>query len=438
MSRPSAAPRPPVNKSWLAAQGRLPLAFMALALLWLAAASGLLMARPGLLLLPHSGPPVIALAHAWMLGFFVTVACGAVYQLVPVALSTTLWSERLGWAHFSLHALGVPGMVFLLWNYRLGPLSFFASATALGVLFFALNTLVTVARSARRDVVTVSIVLATGWLACAVLAGLFLVANRLWALVPLDPLALLRAHAHLGLIGFFITLLQGVGFQLVPMFTMAEVKSWRLAKTGLWLSQTGLVALIPALIWQNRAAALAGAAAIGGGLVFSGAGLLRALATRKKRRLDPGVAAFLCGWAGLCVAALAGVALLFSGANPVIYALLGIVGGLLPCVAGMMCKVVPFLTWMRAYGPKVGRGYAPPAHSLTRPRAERWGLALQQGSVLPLLAGVWRMDDLWLRAGVWILAAGVALFLYDMLCVLKHLWVAATAPAVNPHISSTP
>lgn len=439
MSRPpAAAPRPPVNKSWLAAQGRLPLAFMALALLWLAAASGLLVARPGLLLLPHAGPPVIALAHAWMLGFFVTVACGAVYQLAPVALSTTLWSERLGWMHFSLHALGVPGMVFLFWNYRLGPLSFFASATALGVLFFAMNTLVTVARSARRDVVTVSIVLATGWLACAVLAGLFLVANRLWALVPLDPLALLRAHAHLGLIGFFITLLQGVGFQLVPMFTMGEVKSWRLTKTGLWLSQTGLVALIPALIWQNRAAALVGGAAIGGGLVFSGAGLLRALAIRKKRRLDPGVAAFLCGWAGLCVAALAGVALLFSGANPVIYALLGIVGGLLPCVAGMMCKVVPFLTWMRAYGPKVGRGYAPPAHSLTRPRVERLGLALQQGSVLLLLAGVWRMDDFWLHAGVWVLAAGVVLFLYDMFCVLKHLWAPATAPTVNPHISSTP
>lgn len=439
MSSPFVAPpRTSVNKSWLAVQGRLPLAFMGLALLWLATATGLLVVRPGLLLLPHAGPPVIALAHAWMLGFFATVACGAVYQLVPVALGTTLWSERLGWIHFVLHALGVPGMVYLFWTYRLEALAFFGSATALGVLLFTMNTLVTVARSARRDVVTVSIVLATGWLACTVLAGLFLVANRLWALVPVDPVALLRAHAHLGLVGFFITLLQGVGFQLVPMFTMGEVKSWRLAKTGLWLSQTGLVVLIPALIWQNRVVALVGAAAIGGGLMFSGIGLLRTLATRKKRRFDPGVVAFLCGWAGLCVAALAGVALIFFGANPVLYALLGLVGGLLPCVAGMMCKVVPFLTWMRAYGPKVGRGYAPPAHSLTQPRFERWGLALQQGSVLLLLAGVWRMDGLWLRAGVWILAAGVVLFLYDMLCVLKHLWVPATAPPAKPNTSPTP
>ncbi len=439
MSRPpAAAPRTSVNKSWLAAQGRLPLAFMGLALLWLTAATGLLVARPDLPLLPHAGPPVIALAHAWMLGFFVTVACGAVYQLVPVALSTTLWSERLGWIHFALHALGVPGMVYFFWSYRLVALSPFASAAALGVLFFAVNTLVTVVQSSRRDLVTVSIVLATVWLTCTVLAGLFLAANRLWALVSFDPIALLRAHAHLGLAGFFITLLQGVGFQLVPMFTMGEVKSWRLAKIGLWLSQIGLLALIPALVLQNRTTALLGAVLIGCGWIFSGVGLLRALSTRKKRRLDPGVAAFLCGWAGMCVAMLTGVAVILFDINPVVYALLGIVGGLLPCVAGMMCKVVPFLTWMRAYGPKVGRGYAPPAHSLTQPRLERWGLALQQGAVLFLAAGILRTNDFLIQVGTWILALGVALFLYDMLCVLKHLWIPDTAPAVRPSPPSTP
>lgn len=112
-----------------------------------------------------------------------------------------------------------------------------------------------------------------------------------------------------------------------------------------------------------------------------------------------------------------------------IYALLGILGGLLPCVAGMMCKVVPFLTWMRAYGPHVGRRFTPPAHSLTHPRVERWGLALQQGAALPLAWGVWQMEAFWLQIGVWILSAGVLFFLYDMAGVLKHLWFPLTGPA---------
>lgn len=416
----------------------MPLAFMGLALLWMVAGTALLFTHPQMLLQPHAGPPVIALAHAWMLGFFVTVACGAVYQLVPVALSTTLWNERLGWMHLVLHAVGVSGMVYLFWHYELGLLSFFGGAVVLGVVFFALNTFITVLRSTRRDVVATSIVLATGWLLGAVLAGLFLVLNRLWGFVPLDPMALLRAHAHLGLVGFFITLLQGVGFQLVPMFTMGEVKHWWMAKAGLWLSQGGLVALVPALIWQYTFLAFLGAAAIGGGLVITGLGLKRTLATRKKRRLDPGLVAFLCGWGGLCVAAFVGAAIIFSGANPMLYALLGILGGLLPCVAGMMCKVVPFLTWMRAYGPYVGRRYTPPAHSLTHPRVERWGLALQQASVVPLLWGIWRMEGLWLMVGSWVLTAGVALFIYDMLGVLKHLWrpaMAPPAPSQPPSVS---
>lgn len=446
-NRPSSAPpRATANRSWLAAQGRLPLAFMGLALVWLAVATGLLVAWPGLLKFPHVLPQVIGLTHAWVLGFFVTVACGAVYQLVPVALTTTLWSERLGWLHFGLHALGVPGMVYFFWSYQLKWVGGFGSAVALGMVVFSLNTWITVLRSNRRDVIAWSILLATGWLVFTGLAGLFLAANRVWPLVPLNPYGLLRAHAHLGVVGFFVTLLQGVAFQLVPMFTMGEVRRWWTVKVGLWCSQLGLVLLVPSLVAPWEPLAFAGALAITGGLVFSGLGLYHALATRKKRRLDPGLAVFLRGGLGLIAAALAGVALAWPGStrgmavggfNPMIYALLGMFAGLLPCIAGMMCKVVPFLTWMRAYGPRVGRGPTPPAHSLTHPQLERWGLALQLVSVAPLLLGAWTLDGFWLRLGSILMAIGVILFIADMLGVLKHLWLPATTATTTPTVKPT-
>jgi hypothetical protein len=409
---------------------------MGLALAWLVVATALLAVRPDLPGMVHVAPPVVALTHAWVLGFFVTVACGAVYQLVPVALGTTLWNETLGWVHFCLHALAVPGMVYSFWHWNLKWLAVFGGVVALGIVVFSLNTLLTVKGSARRDTPAWAIVLATAWLLTTVLVGMTLVANRMWAFIPLNPVSLLRAHAHLGLVGFFVTLLQGVGFQLVPMFTLGEIRHWWLAKTGLWCSQLGLLALLPGLVWQLDLLAFGGALAITIGLLFSGLGLKRALATRKKRRLDPGLVAFLWGGVGLWVAAVVGTALLLPGwdlgfergvATTMGYALLGILGGLLPCVAGMMCKVVPFLTWMRAYGPRVGRGPTPPAHSLTHPRIERWALSLQQLSTAPLVLGVWMHSSLWLRLGVWILAVGVILFVIDMLGVLKHLWYPATA-----------
>jgi hypothetical protein len=433
------APAGALPRSWLAGQGRLPLAFMGLALIWLVGATTLLVVHPELLLLPHVHPRVVALTHAWVLGFFVTVACGAVYQLAPVALGTTLVSERYGWWHFGLHAVGVPGMVFSFWRWDLRLLGHFGFAVGLGILLFAINTWRTVARSGRRGTVAWSLVLAVGWLLLTVLFGLLLAANRFWGFIPLDPVLLLRAHAHLGLIGFFVTLLQGVGFQLIPMFTLGEVRDWRLANVGLGCSQGGLLALVPALAWHWQRLAFVAALVITVGIVCSAIGTARALASRKKRRLDPGVQAFLRGGLGLCVVAVAGLVLLAPGTpwgsgsggfNAMIYASAAIVGGLLPCVSGMMCKIVPFLTWMRAYGPRVGRGPTPSAGALTHPRLERWGLGLQHAAVLPLLAGSWTLREPWLRAGTWLLAAGVTLFVVDMLLVLKHLRPGPTGPAL--------
>lgn len=422
--------RPVLSGSWLAAQGRLPLAFMGLALAWLVAATALLAAQPAMLRLPHTHPHIVALTHAWVLGFFVTVACGAVYQLAPVALGTTLANERHGWWHFGLHAVGVAGMVYSFWTWDLRLLGHAGFAVALGLVLFSVNTWRTVRQSGRGHTVAWSLNLAAGWLLLTVLVGLLLAANRYWYFIPIDPVALLRAHAHLGLVGFFVTLLQGVGFQLVPMFTLGEVRDWRLPNTGLWLSQIGLVVLAPALVWHIALLSTLAALAITAGMICSGVALRRALATRKKRALDPGTRAFLRGGVGLCASGLAGVALVAPGSpwgsapggfSAMVYAVLVVVGGLLPCIAGMMCKIVPFLTWMRAYGPRVGRGLTPAAGALTHPQLERWGLGLQFVAVGPLLAGTWLLSEPWMRIGAWLLVVGVTLFVADMLGVLHHL-----------------
>jgi hypothetical protein len=286
---------------------------MGLALAWLVVATGWLLFEPGLLALPHMHPHVVALTHAWVLGFFVSVACGAVYQLAPVALGTTLANERHGWWHFGLHAAGVPGMVYALRSWDLTLLGHAGFAVALGVLLFSVNTWVTVRRSGRGGTVAWSLVLAASWLLLTVLLGLLLAANRFWGFLPLDPLALLRAHAHLGLVGFFVTLLQGVGFQLVPMFTLGEVRNWRIANLGLALSQGGLLLLASGLAWHLTWIAFPGALAIAAGLGCSGIGLRRALASRKKRALDPGIRAFSYGGMGVFAASLAAVGLVVPG-----------------------------------------------------------------------------------------------------------------------------
>lgn len=410
---------------------------MGLALSWLVLGTIWLAVQPGLLALPHAHPHVVALVHAWMLGFFVTVACGAVYQLAPVALGTTLWSDRLGWWHFGLHAAGVPGMVWSFWRWDMAQLGHFGTAVALGVSLYAHNVWRTVRTSGRTGLVANSLRISAGWLVLTVVTGLVLAANRFWHFIPLDPLPLLRFHAHLGLVGFFLTLLQGVMFQLVPMFTLGEVRDWRPAVRSFWLSQAAFVCLLPALLLRSAWEA-SGAGMI---LLAGYAGTARALATalrsRRKRVLDPGVGAFLCGGAGLLLAGVGGLLLVWPGSswgsagggwNAMGYGVFVIFGGLMPCFLGMLGKIVPFLTWMRAYGPQVGRRPTPSASNLGLPGWERAGLGLQFASLIPLLAGTWSLNTSWLSAGTGLFAVGVACFLVNQGSILRHLWLVHANP----------
>jgi hypothetical protein len=321
-------------------------------------------------------------------------------------------------------------MVFAFSRWDMALLGHFGAAFATGIFLFAINVWKTVRRSGHRDSVACALVLSAGWLSLTVLVGLTVAANRFWHFIPLDPLALLRAHAHLGLVGFFLTLLQGATFRLVPMFTLGDVPDWRPVRRGLWCSQLGLLGLAPALTCGADSAALVFALSILLGIFFSARAFQQTLATRKKRVLDPGLRAFVVGGGALIVAALVGCVLIglarAAGAsadrNAMAYGVLVFAGALLPAITGMMGKIVPFLTWMRVYGPKVGRVPTPAAGALTNPRLESWALVLQGTAVLPLFAGAWLSHPLLLGAGAWLLAGGVGLFLANMFGVVQHLW----------------
>ncbi len=411
---------------------------MALGLAWFVAAAVTTLVHAGLLAAPHIAPGVVALTHMWVLGFFVTIAVGAIYQLAPVALSTTLWSERTGWWHLALHGAAVPVMIHGFWSWNLPLLAGAGSVVLAGVAVFAVNTGGTILRSGKRDAVAWSLALGSGWLVLTVAAGLALVANRLWHLWGTDPLPLLRAHAHLGLIGFFITLLQGVTFRLVPMFTLGDVPNWKPVRLGLWCSQLGLLVLAPALAFNAGAVAFAAAVAIVVGLGFTAWGLKLTLATRKKRQLDDGLIALVRGMGVLAVAAVAALWLVApntragsapGGLSANVYGVLVLLAGLLPAIAGMMNKIVPFLTWMRAYGPKVGRVPTPPATAMSHPRLERLGINAITFASIPLLVGTWTLHSAWLYAGSALLVAGTLLFAANLVVVFRHLWRPVTPAA---------
>lgn len=411
--------------------GRLPLVFLVggqlafgLAAAWLARAT----TTTGL---PHHlHPEFVAAVHLWLPGFLLSVCFGASYQLMPVVLGEPLrLRDRWLWAHAALHPAGVAALTWGLAVGRYGVAALGGAAVAAGAGVLAAATWRTFRASRRRDAAAWSFLFAAGWLLATTAAGVLLALNRRHGFLPLSMIDLLKAHAHLGLAGYFATLLQGVTFQLAPMFTMGEARRPRLALAGLLATQGGLPVLAAGLAWGARGPTLAGAGVLAAGLSATGAALVSTLATRRRRRLDVGVRAFVIGLAVLGLATLGGLTLAAGLVGPeratggaTAYGLAVIAGGLSLAVLGMLAKILPFLVWMRAYGPRVGKAPVPLATGLASRRLEEWWLRAHLAGLVALAAGAWFDAPRTTMIGGLLLAAGAAAWLGNACRVTRHLW----------------
>jgi len=408
---------------------RLPLAFILFGLAGLATAVGWMVAEPSLLGLPHFHPRVVALVHLWLPGFLLSVCIGALYQLMPVVLGTPLvMSAWKLWSHFGLHAFGVSLLViaFTSGHYEWAAVGGIFVSLGISLLFVAV--LRTFGGAKRRDAAAWCFPIATGWLAATVLFGLVLAFNRRWPWLPLSATDLLRAHAHFGLAGFFLTLLQGTTFQLIPMFTMGTLRRPHLIWTGLLATQAGLLALAPGLAWDQSALIRIGAVIIAAGILCSVVAFLETLQTRRRKTIEPGIKAFILGTGALVVSAMIGVGIAFTSVSHLLvsrwitaYGIVIIPGALSLTVLGMLCKIVPFLVWMRAYGPKVGKQPVPIATALASRGLEHSWLAFHLAGLGLLFIGATLASTTTIMVGGVALAISTGCFLSNMLRVLAHL-----------------
>lgn len=433
----SSAPRAPVGGVPLVDGARLPLAFIGLGLLALVIAAGWLAGDPAALQLPYLHPTVVALAHLWLPGFLLSVCLGAVYQLMPVVLGAPLRLPLAAvWTHVALHATGVAVLVAGFATGRFPVVALGGTLVTAGVLIFVLAVLRTFAAAERRDAIGWSFPLAALWLGGTVAAGVLLAINRHAPFLPFAVTDLLHAHAHLGLVGFFLTLLQGATFQLVPMFTLAPWRDARLIAAGLGGSQGGLLLLGVGLPLRQPPIALAGAAILVLALGCSGLALVRTWRSRRRRILEPGLHAFALGAASLVPVALLGFGqLLGSSATTALsfaYGFIATAGALSLMVLGMLCKIVPFLTWMRSYGPRAGRQPVPLATSLGSKRLEGAWLGLHLAAVATIAVGVTAGQPVLTGVGCALLAGAVLVFGLNMLRVTRHLVWPVVAPPHPP------
>lgn len=414
----------------------LPLMFTLTGLLALFYGAGWLVARPEILATYHYNPAAVAVTHLFVLGWLGSIVMGAMYQLVPVALETKLFSERLARFQYAFHVAGFAGMVWAFHTWNLKLVAGFGGVLVAGVALFVFNLVRTLVRVPKWNVVATAIASAIGWVLLAVTAGLLLAlaksaSQALPALAGFvfrfDPIGVMHAHAHLGAVGFFTVLIVGVSYKLIPMFTLSELQNPRRAAWSVWLLNAGLAGAVVTIVvrspWKLAFALLVTLA-----LALYGWELRAILRARKRRLLDWGVRYFLTAVGLFLPLCLIAVVLSWPGlpANgwtmqlENVYGFLGLVGVVSFAIIGMLYKIVPFLVWFGSYSPHIGQAQVPALADLYSTRLQVVGYWLYLAGLLVALPAMEFSNAAAVRGGCVLLAAALAVLGVNMVLMLRH------------------
>jgi hypothetical protein len=416
--------------------------------------------RPAILAGYHYNQYVIAATHLVVLGFICTVVMGAMYQLVPVALETKLHSERLAKWQFGIHVISFIGMVWMFNVWNMKEVGHFGTGLALGAAFFIYNMVRTLWRVPKWNVIATAIVAALVWFTLTIFAGLSVAAAKCaydstdgWATAEgvkqvitaleviagimsrFDALGVMHAHAHLGVVGFFVLLIVGVSYRLIPMFLLTEVQSHRRTLWSVILLNVGLAGAVVAILlrssWKPVFAAI-----LVTGLAVYGWELCAMVRARKRRTVDWGLKTFFVAIAMLIPVCLLALVLSwptlpmtqFFSLLENVYGLVGILGVVGLAIIGMLYKILPFLVWYGVYSPLVGRAQLPTTAQMVSERLQAGGLALYLGGLAICSVAILAESESWVRIGAIVLAASLILFAGNAIKVLTHFWRPQTKP----------
>ncbi len=197
-------------------------------------------------------PKTLAITHIMALGWGTMIILGASHQLVPVLIEGRLHSNVLAYFSFILTALGIPLLVYGFYNFDFGwPAQWGAILINSAVIFYLINIAISMVKSKKENVHAVFVFTATLWLLITTIFGLLLIYNFTYNILSKDSLAYLPLHAHLGIIGWFLLLVIGVGSRLIPLFLISKYHNENLLWWMYALINTGLITFIISFLYTD-------------------------------------------------------------------------------------------------------------------------------------------------------------------------------------------
>ncbi len=351
-------------------------------------------------------PQTLAITHIMALGWGTMMIFGASHQLVPVLIERKIYSEPLGFVCFVLAGVGIPLLVYAFYTFQFGWQAQWGGILInIAILIYLVNITLSMSKSGKENVHAVFVFTGTLWLFITTMIGLFMVYNFTANILSFDSLHYLPLHAHLGIAGWFLLLVMGVGSRLIPMFLISKYNHLKMLWGIYGLVTAGLIIFL--IIFTFRMHPLFNILPVGlvlSAVLLFGRFIFKCYKERIKRKVDEPVRISLLSILMMVIPIVFLFIIifwvLFATENmPLIltYGFCIFFGWITAIIFGMTFKTLPFILWNKTYHKKSGMGKTPNPRELFSTTIFKWmSVSFLAGFVL-FITGVLVQNEIILK-----------------------------------------
>lgn len=385
----------------------------------------LLLLRTDIVGVHHFNPHTLAITHTMALAWGTMIIFGASHQLLPVLIEGKLHSDVMAYLTFGFAGVGIPVLIFGFYVFDVGlPMQIGGVLINIGVLFYVVNVFSSAFKSNKRNAHAWYVIASALWLFTTTSFGLLLVFNFRWKILAGSSVDYLSLHAHLGIVGWFVLMVIGVGSRLIPMFLISKYTNNKILWLIFALLNAALISFSCFFLHELSSALFYIPVALGLlAIALFVRHCYKAYKYRIRRSVDPQMKTSLLSLGQMLAALIVAFAFLPDAKSPgivLIYGFCIFFGWLTAIIMGMTFKTMPFIVWNRVYHNRAHQGKTPAPKDLFSEGTYKLMLYTYLGGFVLFILGMVILSQLVLKAAASALLIAAILYVYNVMVTLTH------------------
>ncbi|MBL7936871.1 MAG: hypothetical protein JNM51_13785 [Bacteroidia bacterium] len=299
----------------------------------------------------------------------------------------------------------------------------------IGITLFLINIMLTVKDSKEKSIEIDFIQASVFWLWLTAFIGSLLAFNFKYIFLPKEHLYYLKIHAHIGLIGWFLCLIIGVGSKLIPMFLLSGKLNPKILTYSYYMINIGLLGfIVDALFYNGIDRIIIYLVIVLLAIIFFLIYIANAFKTRARKKLDINlkytyISFFLIFipiilWIILRVNLISVNGIVQQISTAIVYSLL--FGFITFLILGQSLKNLAFIVWLKKYQEISSKAKTPLPKNLYSEKIATAQLYIYIISFVTILSGILVSNPFSIKIGAIFLITTAVLYNINIYKIISH------------------